>query len=89
MDKLDKWLGLNAMTVEKTAQWRREERLRRQEGKDATEVSSVTINQSEYRSFTVAKIKQLTTDSFVFTFTLPVGHAVGLCIGQHIILRYS
>ena len=89
MDKLDKWLGLKAMTVEKTARWRREERLRKQEGKDATEVSSVTISQSEYRGFTVVKIEQLTANSFVFTFTLPAGHTLGLCIGQHIILRYS
>ena len=29
-------LGLKAMRVEETTQWRREERLRRQEGKDST-----------------------------------------------------
>ena len=83
-EELDEWLKLKAMTGEERAQWRR---LRRREGKD--DVSPVAIFQSEYRSFTVAEIKQLTADSFVFRFTLPAGHTLGLCIGQHIILRYS
>ena len=89
-EELEEWLKLKAMTGEERAQWRREERLRRQEGKDATDhVSPVAISPSEYRSFSVAKIKQLTADSFVFTFTLPAGHTLGLYIGQHITLRYS
>ena len=89
-EELEEWLKLKAMTGEERAQWRREERLRRQKGKGVTDhVSPVAISPSEYRSFSVAKIKQLTADSFVFTFTLPAGHTLGLCIGQHIILRYS
>ena len=86
-EELEVWLKLKAMTGGERAQWRREERLKRQEGRGSDNVSPVAVSPSEYRSFPVSEIRRLSADSFVFTITLPADHTLGLRIGQHIILR--
>lgn len=85
--ELEWWLKLKAMSGGERAQWRKEERLKRQQGKGSGNMYPVAVSPSEYRTFPVSEIKQLNADSFVFTITLPAGHTLGLCIGQHIVLR--
>ena len=86
-EELERWLKLKGMSGGERAQWRKEERLKRQQGKGSDIMYPVAVSPSEYRTFPVSEIKQLNADSFVFTITLPAGHTLGLCIGQHIVLR--
>ena len=86
-EELERWLKLKGMSGGERAQWRKEERLKRQQGKGSDIMYPVAVSPSEYRTSPVSEIKQLNADSFVFSITLPAGHTLGLCIGQHIVLR--
>lgn len=41
----------------------------------------------EYKAFEVSAIQQISSDSYIFTFGLPVDSVLGIDVGQHIVLR--
>lgn len=47
------------------------------------------IGHSMFKRFKVIGIKQVSGDSFVYTFALPGNQALGIGIGQHAILRLA
>lgn len=85
-EQLEEWLQLKAMAPEERKQWRKTRMGGRE--KEAEESGGDALSPSEYRTFAVERIRQLTADSFVFTFKLPLEQASGLQVGQHAILRW-
>ncbi|EDO28600.1 predicted protein [Nematostella vectensis] len=49
--------------------------------------SESVICTSKYKLFKLASLRQVTSDAFLFHFTIPDGRCLGLHAGQHIILR--
>ena len=41
----------------------------------------------EYKPFQVSAIQQISTDSYIFTFGLPMDCILGIEVGQHVVLR--
>lgn len=63
------------------------------EKRDQETLSTVGLppafSHTEYRSFTLTEMTQLTPDTILYTFALQPGHMLGLTVGQHILLRYN
>ena len=83
--ELETWLKLKAMSPEERAKWRRQ-RLSTTEKPCGLKCALSTV---EYQTLLVQNVKQVASDSFVFTFTLPSGYCLGFQTGQHYILRYE
>ena len=79
--ELEEWRKLTEMTPRERAEWRKA----KWEGQDTVAVTA--LSPYDYRRFTVERVKQLTKDTFVFSFGLPVGQTLGLQPGQHAVLR--
>ena len=45
------------------------------------------LSTHEYRKFTIESISKETSDTYRYTFRLPYDVALGLRLGQHIVLR--
>ena len=58
-EELEQWLKLKTMSGGERAQWRKEERLKGQQGKGSDNMYPVAVSPSEYRTFPVSEIKQL------------------------------
>lgn len=86
-DQLQQWEKLKSMSPSERSKWREAElRAAREKGSG---VKKVAISLAEYRPFTITNIEQVSKDSFIFTFGLPMDTTLGLQVGQHIVLRYS
>ena len=78
-----------SLTAHNHYRWRLEKRRKQREGETASESGPPALSHSDYHSFTVVGVEQLTKDTFLFTFGLEPGQKLGLRMGQHILLRYS
>ena len=86
-EEFQEWSRLKAMTPQERAKWRKSKLKTQEEGVDSG--IAVALSPSEYRTFAVERVKRLTADSLIFTFTLPPGQKLGLQSGQHAVLRYA
>ena len=83
-EELDEWLTQKAMTPQERVEWRMS-KLGVRTGTSSD--SPGALSPSEYHTFAVERVKQITSDSVVFTFRLPVGQRLGLHAGQHAVVR--
>lgn len=83
-EELETWLKLKAMSPASRAKWRRQQ-LSSTEKPCGLKCALSTV---EYQKLAVKNVKQVTSDSYVFTFTLPSGFCLGFQTGQHYVLRY-
>ena len=84
--ELETWRRFAAMsTVERAAQ--RREAMGHQRRKDPC--VKYALSTTQYRSFAVRSIEQVTMSACVYTIALPDGHCLGYLPGQHCTLRYN
>lgn len=84
-EQLKQWLELKAMSPSDRVKWMKEQR----EKEKGSKQKKVAVSLTEYRTFTVEKVDQISDNCFVFTFMLPLDTSLGLSVGQHIVLRYT
>ena len=84
--ELEEWQRLKAMTPRERAEWR-SAKMAGASSRDRDLEGLVAVSPTEYRSFTVERIQQLSKDSLLFSFAMPASHKLGLSVGQHIVLR--
>lgn len=84
-EELALWEQLKAMSVEERKRLMEEEGGKR---KDSVMLPSA-LSPVEYRQFELVSVKQVTKDSFLYSFGLPKNQSLGLGVGQHAVLRYS
>ena len=82
-EQLEQWEKLKSMTPSERSKWREEQRAREK----GSQVRKVAVSLVEYRAFTITNVEQISKDSFIFTFGLPLDTTLGLQVGQHIVLR--
>ena len=83
-EELAVWERLRAMSVQERQQWVEDQH----RGVSPTFVSPVLSPAVGYKQFEIINIKQVTSDSFLYTFRLPENQVLGVRVGQHAILRY-
>lgn len=81
-EELEKWLRLKAMSPQERAEWRRLQQMKHKET-----VMKTALSLSQYKLFTISEVEKLTTNTFLFTFSLPPSYTLGLQVGQHVLLR--
>ncbi len=83
-EELEKWTELKQLSQEE-----RKARHQSAHGGGSRGVGKrVALSTEEYREFEVVKMKQVTSDSFLYTFGLPGDCVLGVGVGEHLILRY-
>lgn len=87
-EELAAWRRLETMSPRERAEWRKAQLVGSGEVNKATSHPNVALSPVESQVFSVARVQQVTKDSFIFTFKLPDNHVLGSRIGQHIVLRY-
>lgn len=82
-EELAAWERLRAMSVQEREQW-----IEQRRSHDSL-VSPVLSPGAGYRQFELINIKQVTSDSFLYSFRLPKNQVLGVRVGQHAILRFN
>ena len=82
-EELALWEQLRAMSVEERWRW-----IEKGAGKGRDSVTLLSaLSPVEYRQFELVSVKQVTKDSFLYSFGLPENQSLGLGVGQHAVLR--
>ena len=84
-EELAMWEQLRAMSVDERRRWVGEGAVKM---RDLVTLPSA-LSPVEYRKFRLVSVKQMTKDSFLYSFGLPENQSLGLGVGQHAVLRYS
>ena len=81
-EDLARWKELSSLTPEQRAA-----RLLNPSPRTKPVKARAALSPHEYRTFDVVALKQVSSDSFIYTFRLPEGCILGTGIGQHAVLR--
>ena len=85
-EELAVWERLRAMSVQERQKW---VELETRNYISPTMVSPVLSPGVGYIQFELINIKQMTSDSFLYSFRLPENQVLGVRVGQHVILRFK